>query len=183
MQTTFNVDTLTAAHKAAASDAQALAASTLAGFEKLVALNLTMARSALTKTSPDLLSAFSAKNPADALAAQASMAKPLAEQAVAYSRSVYAIAADVNATLTKIVEAQAASGQKQMEATIEALLKNAPAGSEPMVAAYKTALTASQNAIAMAKSSAMKAAEMADKQAKQLTDNALSVVKTHSRLK
>jgi Zn-dependent protease with chaperone function len=117
------------------------------------------------------------------LAAQASMAKPLAEQAVAYSRSVYAIAADVNATLTKIVEAQAASGQKQMEATIEALLKNAPAGSEPMVAAYKTALTTSQNAIAMAKSSAMKAVEMADKQTKQLTDNALSVVKTHSRLK
>lgn len=183
MQTTFNVDTLMAANKTAASEAQALAASTFAGFEKLVALNVTMARSALTQTSPDLLSAFSAKNPSDALAAQASMVKPLAEQAVAYSRSVYAIATDVSAELSKVAEAQVVSGQKQMGATLEALLKNAPAGSEPMVTAFKTAVTSSQNAIDMAKSSAMKAVEMADHQTRQLMENAMSVVKTTSRRK
>lgn len=183
MNTTFNVDTLLVAHKNATTEAQAIATTAFAGFEKLVALNLNLARSALTQTSPDLLSAFSAKNPSDALAAQASLVKPMAEQAVAYSRSVYAIAADVGAELSKAAETQAAEGQKQWEATLEALMKNAPAGTESMVAAYKTAMTTSQNAIAVAKSSAMKAVEMADKQARQLTDNAMSVVKTSSRRK
>ena len=183
MPTTFNVDTLTAAQKTAASDVQTLAASTFAGFEKLVALNLNVVRSALAQTSPDMLSAFSAKTPSDALAAQAAIGKQLAEQAVAYSRSVYAIAADVSTALNNVVEARAASGQKQMEATIEDLLKSAPAGSEPIVAAYQSAWKATQNAIAVAKSSTLKAVELADKQTRQLTDNAMSVVKTHSRFK
>ena len=183
MQTTFNIDALTAAHKTAASDAQALAASSFEGFEKLVALNMSVARTALTQTSPDLLSAFSAKSPSDALAAQASMVKPLAEQAVAYGRSVYTIAADVNAQLTKVAEAQAATGQKQIDATLDAMLQNAPAGSEPMVTAFKTAVTTGQNAIQTAKSSAKKAAEMADQQARQLIDNTMGMVKTTSRRK
>lgn len=183
MNTTFNVDTLLAAHKSATTEAQALASTAFAGFEKLVALNLDVARSALTQTTPDLVSAFGAKNPTDALAAQTSLVKPLAEQAIAYSRSVYAIATDVGAELSKAAEAQAAAGQKQLDAAVEALSKNAPAGSESLVTAYKTALSASQNAIAMAKSSALKAVEMADKQTSQLVENALGAVKTTSRKK
>jgi phasin family protein len=185
--TTFTVDTLLAAQQNAASEAQSLASTAFAGFEKLVNLNLNLnlnvARSALTQTSPDLASAFSAKNPADALAAQTALVKPLAEQAVAYGRSVYAIATDVGAEFSKAAEAQAAAGQKQLDAAVEALTKNAPAGSETLVAAYKTALSASQNAMAAAKSSASKAVEMADKQANQLVDNALSAVKAAPRKK
>jgi phasin family protein len=181
--TTFTVDTLLAAQQNAASEAQSLASTAFAGFEKLVNLNLNVARSALTQTSPDLASAFSAKNPADALAAQTALVKPLAEQAVAYGRSVYAIATDVGAEFSKAAEAQAAAGQKQLDAAVEALTKNAPAGSETLVAAYKTALSASQNAMAAAKSSASKAVEMADKQTNQLVDNALSAVKAAPRKK
>lgn len=183
MNTTFNVDTLMAAQKTAATEAQALASTAFAGFEKLVALNMDVARSALTQTAPDLASALSAKNPADALAAQTSLVKPLAEQAVAYGRSVYAIATDLGAELGKAADAKAAEAQKQIDAAVEAMAKNAPAGSEPLVTAYKTALSASQNAIALAKSSAMKAAEMADKQTSQLVENTLGAVKTTSRKK
>lgn len=183
MNTTFNVDTVLAANKAAATEAQALATTAFAGFEKLVTLNLSVARSALTQTTPDLMAAFAAKTPADAMAAQTSMVKPMAEQAIAYGRSVYAIASDVGAELSKAAEAQAAASQKQIDAAVDALAKNAPAGSEPIVTAYKTALSSSQSAIAMAKSSAMKAVEMADKQASQLVENALGAVKTTSRKK
>lgn len=183
MNTTFNVDTLLAAQKSAAAEAQALASTAFAGFEKLVALNMGVARTALTQTAPDLSAALAAKNPADALAAQTSLVKPLAEQAIAYSRSAYAIASDVGAELTKAADAKAAEAQKQIEAAVEAMAKSAPAGSEPLVAAYKTALSASQNAIAVAKSSAQKAVEMADKQTTQLVDNALGTVKTASRRK
>jgi hypothetical protein len=52
-----------------------------------------------------------------------------------------------------------------------------------MVTAFKTAVTSSQNAIDMAKSSAMKAVEMADHQTRQLMENAMNVVKTTSRRK
>jgi len=181
--TTFNLDTLLAAQKAAALEAQNLATTAFAGFEKLVALNMGLARAALTQTTPDLVSTLGAKNPTDALAAQTSLVKPLAEQAIAYSRSVYAIATDVSAELGKVADAKAAETQKQLDAAVDALSKNAPAGSESLVTAYKTALSASQNAIAMAKSSALKAVEMADKQATQLADTAMSVVKTTPRKK
>jgi phasin family protein len=183
MTTTFNVDALLSAQKAAATEAQVLASTAFAGFEKLVALNLGVARSALTQTTPDLVSALGAKNPTDALAAQASLVKPLAEQAIAYGRSVYAIATDVGSELSKAAEAQVAAGQKQLDAAVDVLSKNAPAGSEPLVSAYKTAVSAGQNAIAVAKSSALKAVEMADKQTHQLVENALSAVKTPSRKK
>lgn len=183
MTTTFNVDTLVAAQKAAATEAQALATKAFAGFEKLVTLNLDVARSALTQTTPDVMASMSAKTPADALAAQTSLVKPLAEQAIAYGRSVYAIAADVGAELSKAAEAQLAAGQKQVDAAVEAISKNAPAGSEQIITAYKTAVSSSQNAIAMAKSSATKAVEMADKQASQLVENVLGAVKTTSSKK
>lgn len=183
MNTTFNVYTLLAAQKSAAAEAQALASTAFAGFEKLVALNMDVARAAIHQTAPDLTAALAAKNPADALAAQSALVKPLAEQAIAYGRSAYAIATDVGAELTKVADVKAAEAQKQLDAAVDALAKNAPAGSEPLVTAYKTAVSASQNAIAVAKSSALKAVEMADKQTTQLVDNALGAVKTTSRKK
>jgi len=183
MTNTFNADALIAAQKSAATEAQALAATAFSGFEKLVNLNMGVARAALTQTSPDLVSAFGAQNPTDALAAQTSLVKPLAEQAIAYGRSVYEIATDVGTELTKVAEAKAAETQKQMDAAVEAMAKNAPAGSESLVTAYKTALSSGQKAMEMAKSSAQKAVEMADKQASQLVDNAMNSVKTTTRKK
>jgi len=182
--TTLNVEQILAANKTAVAEAQALAASAFAGFEKLVNLNVATTKSALFDTTGDFTSAFSAKNPTDALAAQAALVKPLAEQAIAYGRSVYAIATETSAELTSATEAKLAEAQKAATAAFDNLAKNAPAGSESVFAVVKSAVAASQNALESAKASAKKAVELAEKQAITATEQALSsVVKAPAKKK
>jgi len=180
---TLNLDQIAAASKNAVAEAQSLAATAFGGFEKLVELNLAATKSALFDTTGDLYSVFSAKNPTDALAAQASLVKPLAEKAISYGRSVYAIASETTAEFTKSAEAKIAEGQKNFTTALDTAAKNAPAGSESVVAVIKSAVTAGQNALDTAKSSAKKAVELAEKQAATVTDTALNAVKTTSRKK
>ena len=59
------------------------------------------------------------------------------------------------------VEAKTAEAQKAFDGVLENLTKNAPAGSETAVAAFKSALTAGQNAIETAQAQAKKAVETA----------------------
>ena len=181
--TTLNLEQIVAANKAAATEVQNLATTGLAGFEKLVTLNMAAAKSALFDTSADFMAAFSTQNPTDALAAQAALVKPLAEKSVAYGRSVYAIATETSAELTKSVEAKVAEGQKAVAGVVETLVKSAPAGSESIVAMFTQAVSAGQTAIDTAKSSAQKAVEMVEKQTNSAVENAFSAVKTPSRKK
>jgi phasin family protein len=181
--TTFNTEQLVAANKAAVADMQALTATALAGFEKLVDLNMAATKSALFDTSADFAAAFSAQSPTDALAAQASLVKPLAEKSIAYSRALYSIAQETGAELSKSSEAKMAESQKALAAAVATMAKNAPAGTESLVAMFTTAVSSGQNAIEAAKSSAKKAVEMAEKQTNSMVDSALSSVKTTSRKK
>lgn len=181
--TTLNVEHIVAANKAVVTEAQNLAAASLAGFEKLVALNLATTKSALLDTSADVMAAFSAQNPTDALAAQAALVKPLAEKSVAYGRSVYAIASETGAELGKSVEAKLAEGQKAVATVVENITKNAPAGSETVVAMFTQVVNAGQTAVETAKTSAKKAVELAEKQANAAVDSALGAVKAPSRKK
>jgi len=181
--TTLNVEQIIAANKNAVAEAQGLASTAFEGFEQLVELNLAATKSFLFESSTDYLSVFSAKSPAEALAAQASLVQPLAEKAIAYGRSVYGISSSTGSALSKAAEGKLAEGQKTFVDAVESMAKNAPAGSEPIVAAFKSALSAGQNAIDTAKSSAKKAVEMAEKQATAVTDTAMNAVKTPSRKK
>jgi phasin family protein len=180
--TTLTVEQILAANKTAAAEAQALAATAFAGFEKLVALNVATTKSALFETA-DMTSVFSAKNPTDALAAQAALVKPLAEKSIAYGKSVYAIASETSAEFAAAAEGKFAEAQKTATAALDNMAKNAPAGTESVVAVVKSAVAAGQNALETAKASAKKAVEVAEKQATALTDNVLSTVKTNSRKK
>jgi Phasin protein len=168
---TINVEQILAANKSAVAEAQTLAATTLAGFEKLVELNMAAAKAALLEGSADLM------------AAQAALLQPLAAKSVAYGRSVYAIATETTAALSEAAEVKMAEGQKSVAAAVEQLVKNAPAGSETVVAAFTSAVSAGQNAIDSAKSSAKKAVEMAEKQVTSATDSALNAVKATARKK
>ena len=137
--TTMTVEQILAANKAAMAEAQGVASAALAGFEKLVALNMAATKSALFDTSADFMSAFTAQSPSDALAAQASLVKPLAEKTVAYSRSVYAIATEASAELTKAAEAKAAARiEKRNAAKGKAPPAKAPRGDANKISARTT---------------------------------------------
>ncbi len=183
MNATLNVEQILAANKNAVAEAQNIAATAFAGFEKLVALNMATTKSALFDNNADILASFTVKSPADLFTAPTALVTPLAEQAVAYGRSVYAIASETSAELSQVAEEKAAEVQKAFHAAVDNMAKNAPAGSETLVSAIKTAVTAGQNAIDSAKSSAKKAMQVAEQQAATMTDTAFKTVKAPARKK
>ena len=116
------------------------------GVEKFVELNLQTARAALTETAEATRAALSVKDAQELLALQAGLLQPVAEKAAAYSRHVYEIAAATNAEVTKVAEATTSEAQAKFLAVVDTAVKNAPAGSENVVALVKSAVAAATNA-------------------------------------
>ena len=161
----------------AVTDLNAMASTAMAGFEKLVELNLATAKSALADTAEQMQAGFAAKAPQD-MAAMASLAQPMADKAAAYGRAVAGIVTETGAAISKAAESKFADVQAQAVASIEAAMKNAPAGSESAVAAFKNALTTGQTALATVQAQAKQAVETAGKSFATATEMAVKAGKT-----
>jgi phasin family protein len=151
---------------------EGLTAQAYAGFEKLVELNLAASKAALGESFSHVQSILGAKDAQELIALQSALLKPLAEKSAAYTQHVQTIVADSGAEFSKAVEAKAAETQKAFAGVVENLAKNAPAGTESAVAAFKTALTAGQNAVESAQASAKKVVEVAQANVKAATKQA-----------
>lgn len=143
---TLNAEQFAAANKATVDSLLAVANTALASAERIAALNLDTARSALEDTASSVQSVIGAKDPQAALAAQSSLAQPAVEKAVAYGRSVYEIAAQTQQELAQMVEAQIGSFQKSVAGMVDLAAKSAPVGSEGAVAAMQSAIAAANSA-------------------------------------
>lgn len=158
----FSADQFKAAQKSNMEAAAGLSTTAFAGFEKLVELNMAAAKAMLTESFTGLQALGAAKDPQALLALQTEMAKPLAEKSASYGRHVYEIVSGTAAEFTKAFEAKAAESQKSATTLIEAALKNAPAGSEAVVAVFNNAITASNTAIESAKAAAKQAVQLVE---------------------
>jgi phasin family protein len=167
-----------AAHKANVETLFGLTGKAFEGVEKLVELNLQVARAALSEVQDNTRAALSVKDAQELLALQASLLQPSAEKAVAYSRHVYDIATATNAEVVRVAEGQLGEAQKAFNSLVETASKNAPAGSENAVALYKSAMAAANNAIESVQKAAKQATEVAEANMTALTDNAVKVTKT-----
>jgi phasin family protein len=143
------------------------------GVEKLVELNLQVARTALGEIAEGAKAAMSIKDAQELLALQAGMLQPSAEKAVAYGRHVYEIAATTNAEVSKVAEAQMADMQKKFIASVDSAIKNAPAGTENAVSLVKSAIAAANNAYESVHKAAKQAADIADANIQAVTNTAV----------
>jgi phasin family protein len=143
------------------------------GVEKLVELNLQVAKASLGEVAESTKAALSVKDAQELLALQAGLLQPAAEKAAAYSRHLYDIAASTNAEVAKAAEAQIADVQKKFLATVDTAVKNAPAGTESAVALVKSALSAANNAYESAHKAAKQAAEVAEANFQAMTSTAV----------
>lgn len=148
-----------------------------AGMEKLVELNLAASKAALGETFSHAQAAMGAKDPQEFLALQAGMFKPLADKTAAYAQHVQAIVTGSGAELSKAVEAKTVEAQKAFVGVLENLTKNAPAGSETAVAAFKNAMAAGQNAFESSQTQAKKVIETAQSNFAAATTQATDAVK------
>jgi phasin family protein len=139
-------DQFAAANQAAVNSLMTVANTSLASAERLAALNLNTARAMIEDSASAIGALLAAKDPQALVALQTTLAKPAVERAMAYSRSVYEILSQSSTGLTQLVEGQAAEMKKTFSAAIDQSLKNAPAGSEAVVTAVKSAMAAADSA-------------------------------------
>jgi len=148
------------------------------GVEKLIELNLSTAKTAMTEAAQTIKLALSAKDPQELVALQTSLLQPAAEMAAAYGSKVYEIATSTGAEVTRVVEAQSAEAQAKFMAIVDAAVKNAPAGTENGVALVKSAVAAVNNAIETAQKAAKQAAEVAEANFNAMSSTAVRSTKS-----
>jgi phasin family protein len=117
-----------------------LTAKAFEGVEKLVELNLTAAKASLEESTITARQLLSAKDPQEFFSLTAAQVQPTAEKALSYGRQVAAISAGTQAEFTKAAEQQIAETNRKVLTLVDEVTKNAPAGSENVVAILKSTL-------------------------------------------
>ncbi len=140
----------------------AAAAKTLEGFQKLAALNMQTSKAALEQSQEQIKALLAAKDAKLLSDLVSSFAQPAPEQFTTYAKAVYAISKDTSTELASMVEKQVAAGNEQLHAAIEALAKNAPAGSEGSMNFVKQSLAAANKAYDQLNAATRQFVEMAE---------------------
>ena len=180
---TFTVEQAMAAHQANIETLYGLTSKAFEGIEKLVELNMQVAKTTLAESAETTKAAMSVKDVQELLALQATLLQPAAEKAAAYSRHLYDIVSGTNAEVSKVAEATAADSQKAMLTVVDNAVKNAPAGTENAVALVKSALAAANNAYESVNKAAKQAAEVADANFTAMTNTAVKATQTAAQVK
>jgi phasin family protein len=118
----------------------ALTSKTFESVEKVIDLNLNVAKASLEESNAAAKQFLSAKDAQEWMALAAAQTQPNAEKALAYGRHLATIASGVQTELSKATEAQIAETSRKVLDLVEEVSKNAPAGSENAVALFKSAI-------------------------------------------
>jgi phasin family protein len=159
----------------------AVASTGFAGFEKLVELNIATCKAVFDETTSNARAALEVKDAKELMAFNASLAQPAVEKSISYSKQVYGIVAETQAALRKAAEEQSTSVQKEFATMVDKSLKNAPAGSETAVAAFKSAVAAATSAYDNASKIAKQAVDMAEANLANVATKAAENVKAATK--
>ena len=174
----MTVEQVMGAHKANIETLFGLTGKAFEGMEKLIELNMQVARTAMDEAAVNAKAAMSVKDAQELMALQTSLLQPAAEKAAAYSRYVYEIAASTGAEVTRVAEATSADAQAKFMAVVDNAVKNAPAGTENAVALVKSAVAAANNAIETVQKASKQAAEVADANFQAMSSTAVRATKS-----
>jgi phasin family protein len=153
---------IASANKAGVEAVLGLASTQFAAIQRLSALNFSAAKTVFEDSLGRAKALLNAKDPQEAVSLSAAASQPALEQAIAYSRSVYEVAAQTQGEIAKFVEARTAEFNKNLVGVLDKVSKNAPAGSDIAVAAVKSALAAASSAYDSFSRAAKQATEIAE---------------------
>lgn len=158
----LTADQLLAAHKANVEALFGLTTKAFEGVEKIIELNVTASKAALSEASDAAQAVLGAKDAQELLALQASLVQPLAEKTAAYSRHLFNIAQGTSSEFSKAFEAKSAEAQQNFTTLVDTAARNAPAGSETAVAMFKSAVSAANNAYESVQKAVKQASDVAE---------------------
>ncbi|HEY4541999.1 MAG TPA: TIGR01841 family phasin [Noviherbaspirillum sp.] len=118
----------------------ALTGKVFQSFEQVAELNINAAKAGLEDSAAAARQLLAAKDPQEAVNLAVAQAQPNAAKALAYGRQLAGIAANAQAEFTRTAEEQIAEPSRKLAELVDDVTKNAPAGSENVVAFVKTAL-------------------------------------------
>lgn len=177
----LTAEQILAAHKANVETLFGLTNKAFEGVEKLVELNLQVAKTALSEAADTTAAALSVKDAQELLSLQAALLQPTAEKAASYSRHLYDIASSTGAEVAKAAESQFADAQQKFSALVDNAAKNAPAGTENAVALVKSAVAAANNAFESVQKATKQAVEVAEANFQAATTQAVKASQTATR--
>ena len=108
--------------------------------EKVIELNMTVAKAALEESTSNVRQLLAAKDAQEFIALSTSQTQPNAEKAASYGREVMTIVSGLQAEVTKAAENQIGEHNRKLASLVDEVSKSAPAGSENVVAFMKTAI-------------------------------------------
>ena len=171
----LTAEQMLAAHKANIETLFGLTHKAFEGMEKLVQLNVSATRAALSEAASNANAALSVKDAQELMALQAKLFQPLAEKTADYSRRLYDITSGTSAEFGKALEGKTTEAQQVFSGLVDSAARNAPAGSETAVAVMKSAVAAANNAF--------ESVQKAVKQASDVTEanfNAMAATSTNA---
>ena len=174
----LTADQILAAQKANLETLFGLTTKAFEGVEKLVELNVTASKAAMSEAASTTQAVLSVKDAQELLALQASLFQPLAEKTAAYSRHLYDIAQGTSAEFGKAFEAKAAEAQQNFVGLVDSAAKDAPAGSETAVAVMKSAVAAANNAFESVQKAVKQASDVAEANFNAVSTTAVNAAKS-----
>lgn len=109
-------------------------------FEKLADVQLQAVKAALTESLKAFKQVASVKDVSELSALSSGLAQPGWDKTSTYMKSLYEVVSGSQAQFAQVLEAQVAEFNKTMVVTLDSALKNAPAGTEGLVAPLKSAI-------------------------------------------
>ena len=112
------------------------------GTQRMFDLQLNAAKSAVADGIQNARALSAVRDVEQLATLKDTLVQPSFEKATAYAKQVYDVAAETQSEFGRLVEEQVAEMQKQVIATLDQIVKTAPAGSEVGIAAVKSTLAA-----------------------------------------
>ena len=133
---------LVAINKAGFETAVKFAGVALQSAERILDLQVKATKNAIADSVENAKAIAGVKDLQQLAALKDSLTQPTIEKATAYAKSVYDVATATQAEFGKLIEEQVAEFNKQVVATLDRMVKTAPAGSEVGIAALKSGIAA-----------------------------------------
>ena len=149
-------------NKVGVANATRLAALSIENTEKFFKLNVTAAKAAFANGVEGAQAAAGVKDVQDLLALRAKVAEANVQAAVGYGRTFYALASEAQGSYTALAEEAWNTYSKNVATMVDKAVKNAPAGSEAAINAFKSTFAASTAAFDQFQRASKQVASFAD---------------------
>jgi phasin family protein len=141
----LTADQIIASHKANVETLFGLTTKAFEGVEKLVELNVTASKAALTEAAGTTQALLSVKDAQELLALQAGLFQPLAEKTAAYSRHLYEIAPAGSETAVAVMKSAVAAANNAFESVQKAVKQATDVAEANFQAVSTTAVNAAKS--------------------------------------